>query len=210
MRTLRTLLALVALSVALASCGSSGKDDSQSSATATTATVATTTTPSKAPPAPVLAKADRDHDNDVGTIEADKNNDSVVDYGHAASPSEQRAITALVKRYYAAAVAENGAAACSMLYSTLEEAVPEDYGQSPPSQPYMRGKTCPAVVTLLFKHFHPQLALEAPKLRVARVRLVEHHGLAILHFGALPERQISVAREGHIWRIQMLLDSEIS
>jgi hypothetical protein len=73
----------------------------------------------------------------------------------------------------------------------------------------MRGTTCAAVLTLLFKHDHPQLVAELPKLEVARVRLIEHHGIVILHFGTLPERQIPVAREGHTWKLQGLLDSEV-
>ena len=96
-----------------------------------------------------------------------------------------------------------------MIYSTLAEAVPEDYGLSPPGPPYMRGTTCPAVLTLLFKHLHSQLGLELPKIKVTRVRLTEHHGLAVLSFGTMPERQIQVAREGHVWRLAALLDGEL-
>jgi hypothetical protein len=211
MRLLLVLFATGLLGICLAACGSADKGASPSthdSAASTAAkTVAVSTVPSHAPPAPVQTKTDADKDNDSGAIAADeKNNSSVLDLGHAASASDQRAIAALIKRYYAAALAENGAKACSMLYSTIAESVPEDYGISPPSQPYMRGTTCPAVLTLLFKHYHPQIALEYPKLEVARVRLVEHQGIAVLHFGALPERQISVGREGHTWKLKALLD----
>ncbi|MFI5269428.1 MAG: hypothetical protein ACHQ7M_18785, partial [Chloroflexota bacterium] len=90
------------------------------------------------------------------------------------------------------------------IYSTLAEAVPEDYGQSPPAPAYLRGSTCPAVVTLLFKHEHGRLAVELPKLNITRVRLEGRSGLAVLSFGKLPERQIRLAREGHVWKIQSL------
>lgn len=174
-------------------------------ATGSTATVSTSTVA----PEPVKAKADVDKDNNLGVASDEKSNGDVLGLGKAASASEKRAVTTLVKRYYAAAGAEDGAMACAMIYSTLSESIPEDYGQSPPGPPYLHGKTCPAVMTLLFKHLHPQIALELPKLEVVRVRLIEHHGIAVLRFGALPERQISVAREGRSWKIQGLIDSEI-
>ena len=44
---------------------------------------------------------------------------------------------------------------------------------------------------------------------MTRVRLIEHHGFALLSFGTLPEREIIVVREGHIWRIGGLIDSEL-
>jgi len=199
------------LGVCLTACGSSSKSSNSSTYASTAAkTEVVSTTPSYAPPAPVKTKADADKDNDTVAIAPDeKNNDSVFNFGHAASPADQHAITALIKRYYAAATAENGAKACSMLYSTIEESVPEDYGISPPAPAYMRGTTCRAVLALLFKHYHPQIALEYPKLEVVRVRLIERQGIAVLHFGSLPERQISVGREGHTWKLKALLDGEI-
>jgi hypothetical protein len=30
-----------------------------------------------------------------------------------------------------------------------------------------------------------------------------------LRFGSMPEREISVAREGHIWKLQTMIDSEL-
>lgn len=167
------------------------------------------TIPSKTPPAAAETKADADKDNDARAPDDDTNNNSALNFGRAASASDTKAITVLVKRYYALADAENGAAACPMIYSTLEEAVPEDYGQSPPGPSYARGTSCAAVLTLIFKHYHSQIALEHPRLKVARVRLIEHHGIAILHFGTMPEREISVARERHTWKLGSLFDSEI-
>jgi hypothetical protein len=64
-------------------------------------------------------------------------------------------------------------------------------------------------MTLFFKHFHKQLTVEWPKLKVTGVRLQHHHGFAVLSFGSLPERQILVAREGHTWKISALLDTEL-
>ncbi len=160
---------------------------------------------------PSFTTVDGDKDNDVeaGSYD-DTQNSSVVGFGHAANVSEKRTIEALVRRYYAAALANDGAKACAMLYSTFAEAIPEDYGL-PPGPSYLRGvKTCPAAMTLTFKHFHKQLALEVPKLTIRRVRVLERNGLVLLGFGAaLPERQLGAVREGHTWRIDALLDSEL-
>jgi hypothetical protein len=206
-----SLLALLAIAVfgfGLTACGST-KTSTGSTPPVTTDAVTSSSTPVAVPPAPIQSKADADKDNDLGAAEEDTRNSGVLDYGHAASVSDQRAVTKLLKRYYAAAAAENGAAACMMIYSTLAESVAEDYGHTPPGPEYSHGRTCPEVMTRMFAHFHPQLALELPKLQVAHVRLVEHHGLVVLSFGTLPERQIGVAREGHTWKVETLLDSEI-
>jgi hypothetical protein len=209
MKSLLALVALALIGTCLTACGAGKGANSNASTTSTPHQVYVSRIPTKVPPEPAKIKADADKDNDIGASDDDTNNDSTLNFGHAADTADTQAITFLIKRYYAAAYAENGARACKMIYSTLEEAVPEDYGQSPPGQPYMRGTTCAAVLTLLFKHDHPQLTIEFPKLKISRVRLMEHHGIAILHFGALPERQISVGREGHIWKVDGLLDSEV-
>jgi hypothetical protein len=200
MRPLLCLLALLALSQGLAACGGSGGRAVASASTAVTVSG----------PAPLETKTDADKDNDIGAPSDDANNSQALDFGHAASSSEQRAITALVKRYYAAALAENGARGCALLYSTIAEAAPEDDSREPGTPAYMQHlTTCAQVLTALFKHYHPQLAAELPKLQVTRVRLEEHHGWAFLSFGTLPERRISVQRERHVWKMSQILDEEL-
>jgi hypothetical protein len=210
MKSLLALLAVALFGVGSSACGGASKSKGSASQTSSDVAATTpTTTATRTTPARDYTKADADKDDDIGAGYDDTNNNSLLDFAHAASASDKQAITALVKRYYAAAAAEDGAKACSMLYFTLAEAVPEDYGQSPPGQPYMLGKTCPVVMTKLFKHFHSQVAAHNATLKVTRVRLNQHHGLAVLSFGRMPERQISVAREGHTWKIEALLDSEL-
>jgi hypothetical protein len=207
-RSLFALLTIALVGFGLSACAST-KTSASSTAAVTTDEITSSSKPVTVPPAPAETKADADKDNDLGAAGEDTRNNGVLDYGHAASVSEQQAIAKLLKHYYAAATAENGAVACTMIYSTLAESVAEDYGHTPPGPIYSHGRTCPEVMTRMFAHFHPQLTLELPKLRVAHVRLVEHHGLAILSFGTLPERQISVAREGKTWKVETVLDSEI-
>jgi len=153
---------------------------------------------------------DRDNDSDSnGKSYFDSDDKNLLDFGHAANTSDRQTVTSLVRRYYAAAAAEDGAKACSMIYSNYAEAVPEDYGTSPPGPPYARGTTCPTVLTLIFKHFHNQVASRLPKLAVSRVRIKERQGLAILSFGTLSGREIHFVREGHAWKLEALLDSEL-
>ena len=197
---LSALLAVALLSVFMAGCGGA----SSSNRTASTRTGTTTAYDPNA--IPYHIKADSDKDNDFGGFTDEPNNDSTINYGHAATATEQRAITALIKRYYTVALAEDGAAACSLLYSTLAEGVAEDYGHSPPGPPYMAGNTCPTVMQMLFRHFHRQLTAELPLLHVSRVRLKAHRGWVLLSFGSLPEREISVTREGSVWKVDLLLD----
>jgi hypothetical protein len=208
MRRLLALATIALLAVGLFACGGSDAGgSSRVSSVSDPDDVATTVTTSETSPVPLDSRVDGDKDNDIGAPNDDTNNNS--SFGHAANLSERRAITALLKRYYATALAGNGARGCSMLYSTLAEAAVEDDAQ-PPGPVYMRGaKTCAAVMTLLFKHYHAQLAAELPKLRVTHVRLEEHHGIAFLSFGALPERQISVVREGHTWKLNTIYDQEL-
>jgi hypothetical protein len=206
---LPVFVSLIALGVS--ACGSSGKSTTTGSSTAAAHTTqATKPDPAHIPPAPVETKVDADHDNDVGAPYDDSSNAGALEFGKPASTADTRAITAAIKHYYAVALSGNGAKGCSLIYSPIAESVVEDYGQSPPGPAYMSANTCAGAMTLFFKHFHPQFVAEVPHLRVRRVQLEEHHGIAILSFGKkLSERDISIVREGHAWKIEGLLDKEL-
>ena len=158
-KSLLAALAVVLLGAGVSACGGASTDAHPASSSV----ASNSTTDSTTAPAPADTKTDGDRDNDIiGAPYDDKNNNRDLNFGHAASAAEQMAIMALVKRYYATALAGDSAKACSIIYSTLAEAVPEDYGQ-PPGPLYMRGaKTCPTALTLFFKHFHAQLEVGSP------------------------------------------------
>jgi hypothetical protein len=208
MRPLLALFASLLLLTCLAACGggtgtSSTSKDPSSTAADQTSTDAT---------ARDELMVDADKDNDVGTFNDDRNNSETLpfEYGHPASAADKRAVAAMIEVYYKIAENEEGAKACSMIYLSLAEGVAEDYGHGSAGEHYLSsGRTCPQVMTLLFKHFHAVLTIELPLLKVSKVLLVQHHGLAVLTFGKLPEREISIRKEGPTWKVQQLLDSEV-
>lgn len=231
MRFLLTPLAIALLGACVGACGGSGKGaGSSSQATATTAATvakggaaasgASTTTPSAAVSS---FKGDEDDDesasNHTSTSnrydnDADFDNDAIKNKGYydgddsvisasgrAASGAEERAIAALVKRYYAAAAASDGAKACRLIYSSIEEAIPEDYGQ-PPGPSYSRGKTCAVVMSKTFAHAHSQLA---GGFAVTGVRVEGREARALLSSRTLPASFILLRRERGAWKISELL-----
>ncbi len=129
---------------------------------------------------------------------------AIVEYGHEASPADKQAITALVKRYYAAAAADDGATACSLIHSPLSESVAEDYGQAPgPSG--LSGKTCEVVMSKLFRQLPEQSGSVLAATEVTGVRVKGRKGFALLHSTAIPEGDIPVERELGVWRVGTLI-----
>lgn len=153
---------------------------------------------------------DRDGDQDSsGKSLYDSDDGRVAELGHPASAADSAAVATLVHNYYAVANSGDGAKACSMLYSVFEEAVPSDFGTSPPGPGYARGSTCPQVLTKVFAHFREKIQANFPKLNVARVRVDGREAVAVLTFGSRPERVIHAMREGHKWTIDAMIDEEL-
>lgn len=150
--------------------------------------------------------ADGDPDNDSRTSESyryhDKDDDPFLHYGHPAGAADARAVAAVVKRYYAVAGAGNGTAACSLLSSGLSTSVPEDYGRGAGPSYLRGGRTCPAVMTTLFHHFHNQLA---GPVEVTDVRVKGSQAHAMLGSPTMPAGMLVLAREGRAWRLEELL-----
>jgi len=133
-----------------------------------------------------------------------QNDDYISTYGQEASGPDRRAIVTLVKRYYAAAAADDGAGACGLLYSSLEKAIPEDYGQ-PPGPPTTRGKTCRVVMSKFFKHAPNQPFSELASTKVTGVRIRGSQAFVQLSSKTMPTGEISVQREGQSWKIETLM-----
>jgi len=193
--------------MATGGCGS-GKDVASAPAGGTRAEASTTTTTRGLAvrlPQPEL-KTDGEMDSDSYWGEPDNDNSRV--FGHAANAVDAREMTTLVRRYYADAAAANGDAACRLIYSIFAEAIPEDYGRAP-GPPSLRGDTCGAVMSKLFKQTQSRLRLDSATLEVTAVRVDGNLGSVLMSFDGQPAKHyLETHRERGGWKIHSLLDRE--
>lgn len=179
-KLLLTLLAIAILGVSFAACGG----PSTSTGSATTSSV---------------PKRDRDDDGDNNDDDA-----HVLYYGRTPTATERQVLTALVTGYYAAAAAEDGARACALLIPFVAESVVEQYGHTTA----LKGKTCAAVMSKLFKAHHKLISGESASLKFYTVRVRGVKALTVLSFANLPEiRQLAERRAGSAWKVLDLLDT---
>jgi hypothetical protein len=196
-------LTFVLLSLGATACGGShGRLASKPAADAAATGGVAAATPSRTSATRRGLVRDRDGDRDNPTPDSryDQDDEAVLHFGHAASAADERAIAALVKRYYVAAAAGDGVTACRLIYSVIAESVVEEYGQLPA----LRGRSCPAVVSKLFRQHRSPSTGDAGALEVIRVRVDAGRGVAIVRFGRLTERQVVVRREGGAWKLAAL------
>jgi hypothetical protein len=147
---------------------------------------------------------DGDSSNDMAF---DKDDSFVTTFGHAAGPSDRRAITTLVKRYYAAIAKADGATACSLLFYVFVESAPEVYGQTT-SATAGRGKSCAEVMSNVFRGNH-QVVAENRHLKVMAIRIQRKRAWVLLRFGPKSVRRLVLYREGSSWKVGELLDTEL-
>ncbi len=182
MRQACALVAAVTICVVVSACGNANKDANPASTTASnSSTSATVSTHAPSPQAKVI-----------------------TEYGHEASPADKQAITALVNRYYAAAAADDGATACSLIYSPLAESVAEDYGQAPASAS-LAGTTCQVVMSKLFRQVPGQSSAVLATTEVTGVRVNGRKAFALLRSKAMPQGDIPLQRELGTWKIGTLI-----
>jgi hypothetical protein len=165
-------------------------------------------TPARLTPGESGKDNDADSDNDHrkenrGYLDSDDR--GMTAYGHAANVAERSAISRLVERYYDAGAAEDGAAGCSMIYSSFAASVPEDWGQSP-GPAYSRGKTCSVVMSKIFAHYHAQLS---SPIRVTAVRVEGDEGRALVGSPSTPAVAVFVRRERNEWKINQLIGEKL-
>lgn len=149
-----------------------------------------------------------DHDGDAdahGSTAFFDSDDTPRDYGHAASEVDRRMIAAVVKRYYLAGAADNGAMACSLLDRRLANALSEEYGQALGRSSAV-GNSCTGVVSKLFKGAFQWSRVDVAALKVADVRVQGNLGLVLINLHS-EDHQILVEREGGAWRMGALFDS---
>jgi hypothetical protein len=149
---------------------------------------------------------DKDSDSDNDNVEEkgatgfyDGDDSSVIDFGQPASPADRQVVTALVRRYYAAAVAENGSGMCELLYKYLAEVVlPEDYGTHE-GPTFAHGlTTCRAILTASSKHLH---STYLAGVKVVQVRVKGDEAMIILGSPVAPASYTSAKLEDGVWKL---------
>jgi hypothetical protein len=194
MRAMLLSLVVVLSATICAGCGT-GKDKGGSSAISQH--VISATLPQ------VESKSDADSDSDKYGSEPD--NESEV-FGRPAGAVDSRAVRRLLKRYYAAAAAGDGAEGCRLLYVPIAESVAEDLGAST-GPAGLRGNSCAAVLSKLFKRSHGHWSADSATLRVAAVRVQGNRGVARLSFhGNRTARYVLAHRERGGWKLALLQD----
>jgi hypothetical protein len=210
MKYLLMLPSIALLGLGVGACGDAGRHTgSVPSAHATVGATAETASS----PAPTGGYLRGDGDGDEPN-HIDEDNYSARNYGRAASAGQERAIAALVERYYAAGAAGDGARACALIYSGLTESpslgeTAEAVSPPAPSVPPLHGRSCAQIMSLLFEEDHRRLAADLARVVVTSVRVKGSQGLVLLGFRTTPERWIPVRRERGGWKIEALLDKEL-
>ncbi len=217
MRTLPVLLVVVLLGTTLPACGGTAKVAS-SAATATMGTGPTGTITASAAASHSYLKEDGDRDGDDGSHpkQAGLDNGSLLaTYRGIANQVETRAITMLVKRYYAASLSDDAARACALLSAALgkglavRQAQLTQLGRTTATAQDARG-TCVAAISPLLAQEHQHLATEDPTtMRMIGLHLKGNLALVVLGFKRAPEAEIIVEGKGRAWKIGALFDGEM-
>ena len=205
------------LSCGVSACGEGGRGAAHASSGVPRSSFTTSTEPGT--PATYTrgpggyVEGDEDGD-DISHSHKDADDRSVREYGHEAGELDLRAVTKLVKRYYQAGAAVDGARACTLIYRPVAEErdfaniAPKAYAEVSGSALF-REKNCREVESILFELNHRTLLLGVGTVTVASLRVKDDHGIALLAFKTMPEREIAVEREHGRWTIDALLDSEL-
>jgi hypothetical protein len=146
-----------------------------------------------------LRDGDRDTDDKHPPVDFGNDDKPLLGtYRGRPSPATARAVAGLVKRYYAASAAGEGARACALLASGLAAGVAAQYGRGGRS----RGEGCATSMTgLLGAQRETLLGEDVATMRVSAVHLDGDFALAVLLFKTAPESNILLEREGRAWRI---------
>jgi len=204
------LLLCVSLALSLTACGGSGDSSNAGSATATRGIRSdgdgdnpadTDDDFERDPPlSPDGKDSDGDTDSDRATANShdfpDEDDKLVLDYGRAATGAETDLLTGIVKRYFVLAAGGKAAQACSLLPRNLAE---EYFDLYRPSYLSESDKTCQAIVSRVFAHFHKQLV---EPIRVVTVRVKGTVALVVVGSDLMPASSVSLMRQNGVWRIQ--------
>lgn len=132
----------------------------------------------------------------------DKDDLSVLShYGPKAAPFDQRAITAVVQRYYAALSTNEGVLACKLLIKAISEPVPSNNHETG-----QRSSSCAGAVARLFERYRRQLA---SAITVTGVRVNSNRALAEIGSKTISASWILLEREDGVWKIGQAFGSAL-
>lgn len=152
--------------------------------------------------------ADTDGDS-TGNTYYDWDDGNVLDYGHAASVADSRAIAAVIGRYYAAAAAGDGSAVCGLASSRMRRVVVDEYGHSS-GLPALRGRSCRIVMGKVLADLHEQMNVDRAALHLGIVRVNGSTAEAMVGLRASwPENYLVLRHERGRWRVAELLATEL-
>jgi hypothetical protein len=217
--TIRALIALLAaslLSVGAGACGATSDgagSHSNAPADAVPANTAPAAATSATEPSGSYLSSDGDSDNDdrADPSQSFEKTDTLATstFGREMSATERPAVVALIKRYYAAAAADDGALACPLLDPTLATGLGErqSQGQGQGHAAQSHGGGCAAAVSALFNQQHTQLmADEVATMSVIDVHVQGNEGIVTVAFRNALSGRIPIRRQGRAWKLGGLFD----
>lgn len=138
----------------------------------------------------------------LGPLDSDDN--SVREFGRAATGAEAGKMTALLKRYYDAAASSSGVRACSMLYSVAAKEIVEE---ASPNSEDTRANTCSAAMSKRFAATHRQFVAEQASLKAVRFRTDGLNGRVMLRFSGFAQARLMDLRfvDGR-WKVARPVD----
>jgi len=125
----------------------------------------------------------------------DSDDRPVFEYGKPARGAARGQIAAVIKRYYAAGTADNGAGACQVFMPLLAKGAAQEYTLPGQSHHY---PTCAALMTAMFAQSRQELA--AP-VTVVAVRVHGHEAHAVVASRTLRASYVELMRQGGSWRL---------
>ncbi len=202
---LLALLATALLCAVATGCGTSKVTSTSAQSSDIGAATAPGESAIRTAPSGGYVHEDGDQDGDDGHHAADPGQDDgslLESYPAKASPAQAQAIAEVVKRYYAASLASNGAGACALLSPSLASGLAaEGTGSGAHGQ-------CATAMSQMLAQQHAHLVAEEPaSMVVTAVRLNGATGLVVIGFKHAPESELIVQHEGGAWRVGALFDS---
>jgi len=162
-------------------------------------------------PAATAVPSGQDQDGDIDSLgqggRYDTDNDAILTWGPPADAADRAAIVALLKRYYTAAAAGEGAKACTMLDPLIAETVEEDrHAGRGPRLP--RGSMCAQIMASMFQQRHRELVENLAAFLITAVQRRGNLAMALTDFSPTRVLQVLVRRDQGVWKMNTTLYNE--